>query len=92
MSGKKLLQDERKKIRTLVGKEAASVTNEVELLVCIVKQLNEGLIDDRLETKKGLLQVLDELRQYSKYLDKGLLILLNGDTDRSGEIQVWFEA
>jgi hypothetical protein len=93
MSGKpKLLETERKKIRSIVDKEAAEVATEAEFLISVVKQLNEGLVDQRLESKKGLLEVLEELRAYSRYLNKGFLIYLNGDPDRSGEMAIWFEA
>lgn len=87
-----LLDDsEKEKINQRVEREAEKVKAEVEMLVAVVKQLNESLDDLRLDTKKGLMEALDELRAYHKYLDKHAVIYIQGSLDSKGEMTVWFE-
>lgn len=88
----KLLEDsEKATIRSLVKKDADQIATEVELLVAVVKTLNEGLVDKRLDTKKGLMEVLDEYRAYARYTGQHFIMYVNGEEDRKGEMLTWFE-
>lgn len=89
----KLLEDsEKAKVSDIVEKEAEKVKAEMEMLIAVVKQLNETCIDQRLDVKRGVLEALDEIRSFHQYLGGSIIICVNGNKDSKGEPEIWFEA
>lgn len=71
--------------------EARQVVRELEFFNKIFKMINSDLIDKRLDTQDGIVEILREIQQYNLMHGEITMPVINGELDRSGKLRVFFE-
>lgn len=62
----------------------------LERAIAVVDGLNRDLVDERMETPEGVIQIIGEIRDYKEIFKGHCLPVVNG-RDRDGKLKVFFE-
>ena len=65
--------------------------SDIQSFLTIVQCLNEGLEDDRLETDKGAVWAMFELKDFYAIQGKCVQVVINEERKKDGLAKVWFE-
>lgn len=70
---------------------ADKAIESTKLFCAVVEALNEGLIDTRLETRSGVVEVMNEYAQYLNYTKSNKMVWYNQSRSREGSYRIWFD-
>lgn len=71
--------------------EACRVVDEQRFFIKVVNMINAELVDPRLDTTDGIVEVLREIQQHNLMHGEITIPVINGELNREGKLRVFFE-
>jgi hypothetical protein len=83
---------EAQKVRDRLYAQAEEAVRQAEEFLSIIKTLNWGLIDPRLDTTNGTMTVIHELADYYRLTETSMIMLYNLRRNAQNLPEVYFNA